>query len=99
MSESGEEARSNTDPNLEAWRGAIADALWYFAGEGARSYISVSCSLPQPLVVKAIEHAGGHLGVREVDRRPARPADHVHILEMNGDSYRLKPSKQRQRRT
>jgi len=24
---------------------------------------------------------------------------HVHILEMNGDSYRLKQSKQRQRQT
>ena len=28
-----------------------------------------------------------------------RLTHHVHILEMNGDSYRLKQSKQRQRRT
>ena len=28
-----------------------------------------------------------------------RLTDHVHILEMNGDSYRLKQSKQRQRQT
>ena len=28
-----------------------------------------------------------------------RLARHVHILEMNGDSYWLKPSKQRQRRS
>jgi hypothetical protein len=34
MSEGAEEALCNTDPNREAWRGAIADALWYFAGEG-----------------------------------------------------------------
>jgi fatty-acyl-CoA synthase len=27
-----------------------------------------------------------------------KSAAHVHILEMNGDSYRLKQSKQRQRR-
>ena len=27
-----------------------------------------------------------------------RLTHHVHILEMNGDSYRLKQSKQRQRR-
>jgi DNA replication protein DnaC len=30
-----------------------------------------------------------------LDRLPR----HVHILEMNGESYRLKQSKQRQRRT
>jgi len=34
MSEGGEEALSNTYPNREAWREAIADALWYFAWEG-----------------------------------------------------------------
>jgi murein tripeptide amidase MpaA len=28
-----------------------------------------------------------------------RLTHHVHILELNGDSYRLKQSKQRQRRT
>ena len=28
-----------------------------------------------------------------------RLTHHVHILEMNGDSYRLKQSKQRQRQT
>jgi 6-phosphogluconate dehydrogenase (decarboxylating) len=52
----------------------------------------------EPLVA-----AGATVGVFGSERLTGALLDrlthHVHILEMNGDSYRLKQSKQRQRQT
>ena len=52
--------------------------------QGSRELVlQLSDCRPPPLVIRALD----------------RLTHHVHILEINVDSYRLKQSKQRQRRT